>query len=153
MRDEDAFIAYSKTMDPNLQKLVEQQGAKFDFPVVRGWVRPRADDDGLALGDPQCRKGMHAAAVCIFTFSCMMLQSHHNYNSPHEIAPKPPNPPTKLQYMGPSHPPPQDPSNPSCNLPWEAPFSPAYKDGNGTLKLTQCNWYLPQGPAVPAIQR
>lgn len=69
-------------------------------------------------------------------------------------------PPTRSrapQYMGPPHPPPNTTGNPACGLPWDAPFAPAYqgagRGGGGSLQLTQCNWYLPQGPGVPAIQR
>jgi hypothetical protein len=41
-----------------------------------------------------------------------------------------------------------------CDLPWSAPFLDSYKGGNGkTLNLTMCNWYLPQGPGVPALYR
>ncbi|KAI8465992.1 MAG: hypothetical protein J3K34DRAFT_435184 [Monoraphidium minutum] len=57
------------------------------------------------------------------------------------------------RYTGPQHPPPADPANPQCNLPWSAKFDPAYKNGQGQLDLTMCNWYMPQGPNVPAIQR
>jgi hypothetical protein len=41
-----------------------------------------------------------------------------------------------------------------CDLPWSAPFLDSYKGGSGkTLNLTMCNWYLPQGPNVPALYR
>eukprot|EP00882_Tetradesmus_deserticola_P031313 GHRQ01035406.1.p1 GENE.GHRQ01035406.1~~GHRQ01035406.1.p1 ORF type:complete len:380 (+),score=80.90 GHRQ01035406.1:579-1718(+) len=41
-----------------------------------------------------------------------------------------------------------------CDLPWSAPFLDSYKGGRGpTLNLTMCNWYLPQGPNVPALYR
>jgi len=60
---------------------------------------------------------------------------------------------TQSQYTGPQHPPPNSTINAACNLPWDAPFAPLYNGGNGTLELTQCNWYLPQGPTTPAIQR
>ncbi len=74
-------------------------------------------------------------------------------SSPHPTHRAPPTAPTAPQYTGPRHPPPNSTINPKCNLPWEAPFAPGYRGGEGTLRLTQCNWYLPQGPGVPAIQR
>ncbi|KIZ04477.1 hypothetical protein MNEG_3478 [Monoraphidium neglectum] len=91
MIDPDSTIAWGKTIDPALAKLVADQGltGKFDFP----------------------------------------------------------------RYTGPQHPPPKVKGSPQCNLPWSAPFTPSYRGGQGQLNLTMCNWYLPQGPNVPAIQR
>ena len=34
MRDDDAYIAFSKTMDPELQRIVKQKGGGFEYPVV-----------------------------------------------------------------------------------------------------------------------
>lgn len=58
------------------------------------------------------------------------------------------------KYTGMPHPPPKT-GNPQCdNPPWSAPFLDSYKGGRGkTLNLTMCNWYLPQGPGVPALYR
>jgi hypothetical protein len=56
-------------------------------------------------------------------------------------------------YTGMPHPPPKT-DNPQCNGPWSVPFLPSYKGGRGSsLNLTMCNWYLPQGPKVPALYR
>lgn len=57
-------------------------------------------------------------------------------------------------YKGMAHPPPKT-GNPRCDEPpWEAPFLPEYKGGRGDkLRLTMCNWYLPQGRGVPALYR
>ncbi|WIA11531.1 hypothetical protein OEZ85_011642 [Tetradesmus obliquus] len=57
------------------------------------------------------------------------------------------------KYKGMQHPPPKT-GNPQCDGPWSAPFLDSYKGGIGkTLNLTMCNWYLPQGPNVPALYR
>lgn len=71
---------------------------------------------------------------------------------PPEHPPRSP-PPARAQYTGPPHPPPNASGPAACGLPWEAPFAPEYRGGRGALRLTQCNWYLPQGPGVPAVQR
>ncbi|KAF8070911.1 hypothetical protein HT031_000992 [Scenedesmus sp. PABB004] len=57
------------------------------------------------------------------------------------------------KYKGMPHPPPPT-GNPQCDRPWSAPFLANYTGGRGaSLNLTQCNWYLPQGPGVPALYR
>lgn len=54
------------------------------------------------------------------------------------------------KYRGMPHPPPQD----GCEGPWSAPFLSNYTGGRGKrLRLTMCNWYLPQGPGMPALYR
>jgi hypothetical protein len=56
-------------------------------------------------------------------------------------------------YRGMRHPPPKT-GSPECDKPWSAPFLSNYTAGRGQrLRLTMCNWYLPQGPGVPAIYR
>lgn len=56
-------------------------------------------------------------------------------------------------YKGMRHPPPKT-GSPECDKPWSAPFLSNYTAGRGRrLRLTMCNWYLPQGPGVPAIYR
>lgn len=58
------------------------------------------------------------------------------------------------KYKGMPHPPPKT-GNAQCdNTPWSVPFLANYTGGQGkTLNLTMCNWYLPQGPGVPALYR
>eukprot|EP00878_Enallax_costatus_P033161 GHUV01036555.1.p1 GENE.GHUV01036555.1~~GHUV01036555.1.p1 ORF type:complete len:425 (+),score=93.87 GHUV01036555.1:481-1755(+) len=58
------------------------------------------------------------------------------------------------KYKGMPHPPPET-GNPACDsTPWTASFLQNYTGGQGaTLNLTMCNWYLPQGPGVPALYR
>lgn len=56
-------------------------------------------------------------------------------------------------YKGMRHPPPKT-GAPECDKPWSAPFLANYTAGRGKrLRLTMCNWYLPQGPGVLAIYR
>jgi hypothetical protein len=66
------------------------------------------------------------------------------------------------RYAGAPHPPPPEfwPAGPSaraqCDLPWEAPLAGGVSDpsrGDRTLRLTTCNWYLPQAPGTAAIHR
>jgi hypothetical protein len=57
------------------------------------------------------------------------------------------------KYRGMPHPPPKT-TSPGCNGLWSAPFLSNYTGGRGKrLRLTMCNWYLPQGPGVPALYR
>lgn len=56
-------------------------------------------------------------------------------------------------YKGMQHPPPKT-GDAACDLPWSAPFLSNYTGGTGKrLRLTMCNWYLPQGAGVPALYR
>lgn len=56
-------------------------------------------------------------------------------------------------YTGMRHPPPKT-GSPECDKPWSAPFLANYTGGRGKrMRFTMCNWYLPQGPGVPAIYR
>jgi len=68
------------------------------------------------------------------------------------------------RYAGAPHPPParfwpsqDDPERrAACDLPWEAPMRGGYADpsrDDPLLRLTTCNWYLPQAPGTAAIHR
>lgn len=65
---------------------------------------------------------------------------------------------TPPPYTGMRHPP-TCPQGASCpTFPWEAPFRPDYtppqnSGQSGSLKLTQCNWYLPQGNGLIGLHR
>jgi hypothetical protein len=66
------------------------------------------------------------------------------------------------RYSGAPHPPPprfwpmDSSTRAKCDLPWEAPLIGGHTDpstGGSTLRLTTCNWYLPQAPGTAAIHR
>jgi hypothetical protein len=72
------------------------------------------------------------------------------------------NPSAFPRYTGAPHPPPPSffPTDATrraqCDLPWEAGMQGGYRDpsrGDTTLRLTTCNWYLPQAPGMPSIHR
>ncbi|KAI8470545.1 MAG: glycoside hydrolase superfamily [Monoraphidium minutum] len=63
-------------------------------------------------------------------------------------------------YAGMPHPPPPVAGQPAaCGRAWSAPFLGSYDSAAGRgefgseLRLTQCNWYLPQGPSALGIHR
>ncbi|KAF8068194.1 zinc finger CCCH domain-containing protein 18 [Scenedesmus sp. PABB004] len=60
-------------------------------------------------------------------------------------------------YTGMPHPPPLRPGDRAeCGLPWEVPFAPGHAAApqyGDKLRLTMCNWYLPQGDGVQALHR
>lgn len=61
-------------------------------------------------------------------------------------------------YTGMPHPPPPSGNSECDSMPWSQPFTPGYSgpgaaEGNGSLHLTMCNYYLPQGPGVAAVHR
>lgn len=62
-------------------------------------------------------------------------------------------------YTGMPHPPPASNNSECDGKPWSAPFLSTYGgplhplNSSGNLELTQCNYYLPAGPAVAGIHR
>lgn len=136
LRDDLDYIGVNRTLDPKLLDwLVTQR--QLAAATAAALAAADASPDGTALRNE---------TVTIGNIS-MTQEQYAEFT-----ARLPP-------YTGMPHPPPAS-NNPECDgKPWSAPFLPTYGgpmhpfNTTGDFHLTQCNYYLPAGPAVAGIHR